>query len=248
MAAAARMEPKKGLLTLLAVAGATLALLALLPLWVALAWVARFAVVALVPLAILAVVFSPALRRWLGATEDAFFSYRGIQLPTNRQTHAGHVWTLSTSPRKARVGIDALLARAFGPVETLDVAPVGTQVKTGDVLFRLARGDREVVVRAPVSGAVARINPQVLENPELTGTQPYHEGWVVDLKDTPRTAAPPTGREGWLRKEVDALLAMVQPSEGAAAFATDGGEVARDLWEQIDAQSWTAIRQTFFEV
>ncbi len=220
----------------------------LLPLLAVVAISLRFVLIAAFVAVPLALAFSPALRRWLRGQGEGTGKYLGIRLPVDELLSPAHAWLRPGSRSELTLGIDDLVQRALGPVEAVQLPEREREVIKGDPLVKLRRGERVLTVRAPFSGKVVRANDRVAWQPVLVNNAPYGAGWLVRLvPDELRgaVAGMKSGREaiGWMRGEVDRLLATMQP--GPAAMQ-DGGLIAKDLHEAIDDECWDRVRAELF--
>ena len=58
---------------------------------------------------------------------------------------------------------------------------VGTQVTSGAALGEVESTKSVSDVYAPLAGTVSAVNEALDANPELVNTDPYGEGWLVEL-------------------------------------------------------------------
>lgn len=195
--------------------------------------------------------FSPGFRDWFETVGEWRIGYKGLHLVTDVAVHPSHSWA-RIEPQDVTVGADDLVQAALGPVEQVELPPVGSRVEQGDRLFCLRRGGRSVEVRAPVSGTVASRNEALADRPGLVNEGPFDEGWAVRLrpdnvsKERQLLLQGKTARD-WFRKEIDRLIGAVLAEEAPTA-AADGGTLVRDLYRQIDDSTWKRLTETFFDV
>jgi glycine cleavage system H lipoate-binding protein len=193
---------------------------------------------------------SPRFRAWLKQGSPALFSCNGLRLAIDIALHPTHSWARIAADH-VDVGADDLLQATLGPVEHVELPPVGSRVGQGDRLFSLQRGNRRVEVKAPVSGTVVTRNEALLQHPNLVNEMPFTEGWAVRLRaedlgaDTPRLIRGKFAR-GWFRRETDRLLAAVLTGPAMAHCLPDGGTLVSDLYRQIDDKAWNGLTESFF--
>jgi len=193
---------------------------------------------------------SPRFRAWLAAGSDWLVSYHGLRLATDIAIHPSHSWARIT-PNDVAVGADDLVQATLGPVESVELPPVGARVEQGDRLFSLRRGNRSVEVRAPVSGTVVTRNEALLEYPNLVNENPFSDGWAVrlradNIRDDARRLLRGNHARGWFRHEIDRLMGTVHAGEPSMTVLADGGTVVSDLYRQIDDVAWKKLQETFF--
>jgi glycine cleavage system H protein len=245
-----RIWLKNGLLCAVTVALAIMALLLLAALMIALRPLLMIgAIVAVLASFVLAVV-SPRFRDWLETVDQPELSYQGLRLATNVAVHPSHSW-VRRGAKYVVVGADDLVQATLGPVQAVELPPLGSRIEQGGRLLRLRRDDRTVELRAPVSGTVVATNQTLLARPDLVNTEPFAGGWAVRLrpdnyaKDRQRLLRGKRAR-GWFRREIDRLLATVVSHGTLLPSLPDGGTLVDELYRQIDDQAWATLTETFF--
>lgn len=204
---------------------------------------------------LMAYAVSPRFREWYGYKMDPNLTYSGLRLDTGVAVHPTHAW-MRLDGDEATVGVDDLVQAVLGPVETVELPEKGTEVRRGEVLFRLRRGDRSVAVRSPVTGKVLGVNQALAEDPHLCNESPFCGGWAVrlsgdDLRQERRALHRGPEARGWFRKEVDRLLADLLPGAAVgggelAPTLPDGGELSSGLYREIDDVTWRRVNRAFF--
>lgn len=237
------------------VVGAIL-LLALLPMFLlAIVFSSRvlfLVAVVVLPVALLAAAVSPRARAWASDPDAGTGrTQTGLRPPAGLLVHPHHSWVRESTGGRALVGADDLLLRTLGPVEEAILPALGDPVRRGGPMFTLRRGDRTVVVRAPISGTVTSTNSRLLEQPELISTSPYVQGWAVQLQPTDLAADRAHLRHGeeldrWFRGEIDNLLACATSTVGGDPTLNDGGTIVEAFHNEVSDSTWERIRCLFF--
>jgi len=194
--------------------------------------------------------FSPGFRDWFEAVGERQISYSGMRLATDIAVHPSHSWA-RIAPEEVAVGADDFVQAVLGPVEAVDLPPVGSRVEQGDRLFSLRRGDRSVEVRAPISGTVITRNEALVDHPEMVNEGPFTGGWAVrlqadDVEEDEQRLLRGRQARGWFRQEIDRLIGTVLSGESVAPALPDGGTLVNDLYRQIDDSAWKRLTETFF--
>jgi glycine cleavage system H protein len=103
---------------------------------------------------------------------------RGI--PSDRSYTEDHVWVLRTGDDLVRLGVTDFAQSKLGALQVASIAPVGTKLPgefatllTDKVDFSLA---------APLNGRILAVNDVLSDTPQSINTDPYTEGWLVDLQ------------------------------------------------------------------
>jgi glycine cleavage system H protein len=106
-----------------------------------------------------------------------------VYLPDDRYYEPQeHLW-VKVEPNGVKIGIDALGRWAAGTIVYVDLHTIGKRLGKTGAAFGSLEADKFVgALRTPVRGVITQRNQQILENPALVNTDPYHEGWFVVLE------------------------------------------------------------------
>ena len=90
-----------------------------------------------------------------------------------------------------RIGITAYAQEALGDIVFVNLPAVGTDVSAGDALGEVESTKSVNDVYAPVSGTVTAVNSSLDDQPDLVNSDPYGEGWLIEIRpaDASATAA-----------------------------------------------------------
>jgi glycine cleavage system H protein len=80
-----------------------------------------------------------------------------------------------------RVGITSYAQEALGDIVFVTLPAVGTVVQSGQALGEVESTKSVSDVYAPVAGTVTAVNEALDASPELVNTDPYGEGWLVEV-------------------------------------------------------------------
>lgn len=117
-----------------------------------------------------------------------------------------HIWA-RPEHGGVRVGLDAFGACAAGAVAYIKLLPPGRKVEKGRPFGSIEAGKYVGPLRAPIGGAIAETNQEVLGSPKTVNVDHYEKGWFVvilpasldeDLADLVHGA----GVQPWLEDEV----------------------------------------------
>jgi len=106
---------------------------------------------------------------------------RGMDAPDDRRYTKAHEWVLDLGDQRVRVGISDYAQDALGDIVYVDLPDAGKSVQAGDTLAEVESTKSVGEIYAPVSGTVAAVNSVLDEQPELVNSDPYTEGWIVEL-------------------------------------------------------------------
>lgn len=81
-----------------------------------------------------------------------------------------------------RIGITSYAQEALGDIVFITLPAVGTEVEAGQPLGEVESTKSVSDVYAPVAGTVSARNEQLDGAPELVNTDPYGEGWMIEIR------------------------------------------------------------------
>lgn len=201
-------------------------------------------------LAVVLYIGSPYVRAWLDAKIDGQVHYKGLRLVSGIDLHPNHSWARILFWHVV-IGADDLVQAALGPVQAVDLPPVGKRVEEGDRLFLLRRGNRCVEVKAPFTGTVLARNEMLMKHPGFVNAEPFHRGWAVRLR--PENVSEGRRRllhgdeaRTWFGREIDRLMTSLHADPEVKACLADGGALVQDLYRHIDDDAWQRLTESFF--
>jgi glycine cleavage system H protein len=111
---------------------------------------------------------------------------RGCNLPEDLyyQTEK-HVWAKPLDGGLVRVGMTAVAAKLSGgklTAITVKAKNIGQEVKQGKSLATIESSKFVGPVPAPISGVLVRANDKLGADPNLAVSDPYGEGWIVEMQ------------------------------------------------------------------
>jgi glycine cleavage system H protein len=101
-------------------------------------------------------------------------------IPENLSYTAEHEW-VSKGDGVVRVGITHYAQDALGDIVYVQLPEAGTAVEAGQALGEVESTKSVSDIYAPVSGRVLARNDQLADSPELINSDPYGEGWLVEI-------------------------------------------------------------------
>jgi glycine cleavage system H protein len=224
----------------------------------------------LVVLAIVAFITADAIVQWAearrgrmaipaGAPEpraypELGFAFEGVSIPSGLFLDRGHTWVGLETSGKVQVGVDALILRAIGRIDAVELPEAGREVKRGEMLFAVRQGERRAVFTAPVDGVIGAVNESLKEHPEAIKTEPYRQGWVCMLN--PSNLARNLSRlsiaemaDAWLNKEMRRFQEFIaaRPIEHTTLgqLLQDGGRPTGGILELMDEETWAEFTREF---
>ena len=99
-----------------------------------------------------------------------------------------HEWVAGGSP-SVRVGITDFAQDALGDIVFVQLPEPGSAVTAGEALGEVESTKSVSEIYAPVSGTVAARNDRLADEPELINSDPYGDGWLVEITPADGAAA-----------------------------------------------------------
>jgi glycine cleavage system H protein len=82
----------------------------------------------------------------------------------------------------ARIGITEYAQDQLGDIVYVDLPSTGTKVTVGKTFGVVESVKAASDVFSPLSGAVKATNERLTDEPELVNSDPYGDGWMVELE------------------------------------------------------------------
>ncbi len=108
------------------------------------------------------------------------------EVPNDLKYTAEHEWIrVSDGSTTVRIGITDFAQEALGDVVYVSLPAVGTTV-TGGAAFGEVESTKSVSdIYAPLSGTISARNDSLDGSPETINSDPYGEGWLVEIDLAP---------------------------------------------------------------
>lgn len=100
--------------------------------------------------------------------------------PEDLKYTAEHEW-VKAGEGPVRVGITDFAQDALGDIVYVQLPEVGSKVRAGDACGELESTKSVSDLFAPLNGTVTAVNEALADQPDLVNTDPYGEGWLLDL-------------------------------------------------------------------
>ncbi|GAA2245420.1 glycine cleavage system protein GcvH [Promicromonospora sukumoe] len=100
--------------------------------------------------------------------------------PENLKYTTEHEWLDQSTP--AVIGVTDVAAEALGDVVYLELPEVGATIEAGSVVGEIESTKSVSELYSPVSGTVAEVNTEAVDNPEIVNQDPYGKGWLFKVE------------------------------------------------------------------
>ena len=175
----------------------------------------------------------------------------GICPPSNVFLHKGHTWVAVEESGEAKVGVDALVRKAMGKIDALELPRLGQKVRRGERLFALRQGDRVAHFVAPLDGAITKVKSQASFSENMNPSD-----WICEVRPenlSSDLSMLKFAEEGikWIYGELlrlQELIVMQMPRlQSVGVTMQDGPLALKNLLENLDDDTWRTFRREFLE-
>jgi glycine cleavage system H protein len=103
-------------------------------------------------------------------------------VPENLRYTKEHEWIAELSSTKFRIGITDYAQSALGDIVYIQLPKIGSDVKANSVCGEVESTKSVSEIYAPISGKVVAVNSNLDSKPEIINSDPYGEGWIVEIE------------------------------------------------------------------
>lgn len=106
--------------------------------------------------------------------------------PEDLKYTAEHEWVRSpgSDDGTIRVGITQFAQDALGDIVYVQLPDVGDELESGSAVGELESTKSVSDIYAPVAGTVVGRNDALDQTPELVNSDPYGDGWLLEIRPT----------------------------------------------------------------
>ena len=94
-----------------------------------------------------------------------------------------HEW-ISVDGTTLRLGITDYAQDQLGDIVYVDLPEVGAELEKDDTFAEVESTKSVGEVYAPFDGVVTAVNDALVDTPELVNSDPYGEGWLIEMTVT----------------------------------------------------------------
>ena len=103
-----------------------------------------------------------------------------MNFPDDLRYTNDHEWVKVLEDGTVRVGITDFAQSELGDVVFVETKPVGTSLTQHEVFGTVEAVKTVADLFAPVAGTIKAVN-EALEAAEVVNTNPYEEGWMIEI-------------------------------------------------------------------
>ena len=107
-----------------------------------------------------------------------------MAVPEDRKYSEQHEWVLvigEEDPSVARLGITDFAQEALGDIVFVQLPAEGDEVTAGEPLGEVESTKSVSDIYSPFNGTVRGHNSDLDESPDLVNSDPYGDGWLVEI-------------------------------------------------------------------
>jgi glycine cleavage system H protein len=107
---------------------------------------------------------------------------RAAVIPEELKYTEEHEWVQRTGDATVRIGITDYAQQQLGDVVFVQLPELGETVAVGQTLGEVESTKSVSDIYAPLAGEVVARNDSLDQQPDLVNTDPYGEGWMIELR------------------------------------------------------------------
>jgi glycine cleavage system H protein len=104
------------------------------------------------------------------------------EIPPDLAYTAEHEWVQRVGDDTVRVGITDFAQSSLGDVVFVQLPDVGTDVTAGESFGEVESTKSVSDLYSPVAAKVVAVNGELEGSPQLVNSDPYGEGWLIELQ------------------------------------------------------------------
>jgi glycine cleavage system H protein len=104
------------------------------------------------------------------------------EIPADLRYTPEHEWVRLTGDGTVRVGITDFAQSSLGDVVYVQLPDVGSEVTAGESFGEVESTKSVSDLYAPVTAKVVAVNSELEANPQLVNSDPYGQGWLLELQ------------------------------------------------------------------
>jgi glycine cleavage system H protein len=104
------------------------------------------------------------------------------EIPPDLSYTAEHEWVRRVGDDTVRVGITDFAQSSLGDVVFVQLPEVGTGVTAGESFGEVESTKSVSDLYSPVTAKVVAVNGDLEGSPQLVNSDPYGEGWLIELQ------------------------------------------------------------------
>ena len=108
------------------------------------------------------------------------------QVPADLRYSTEHEWVRVLASGNFQIGITDFAQSILGDIVYVALPAIGANISAGSSIGEVESVKTVTELYAPVSGAVVATNSKAIASPELLNSDPYGEGWLIEITPSDR--------------------------------------------------------------
>ncbi|MFG2947201.1 glycine cleavage system protein GcvH [Streptomyces adustus] len=104
-----------------------------------------------------------------------------MTVPAELKYSKDHEWVSVVSPKEVRIGITDFAQRQLGDVVFVEQPKKGDRFDSSRSFATVESVKAVSEIYMPVDGTIVAVNELLADEPELINTDPYGDGWIVQV-------------------------------------------------------------------
>ncbi len=92
-----------------------------------------------------------------------------------------HLW-IGVDDQHVHLGLTNFIQSELGKIISVELPEVGDKIEKGEAFAEVESVSTVHELISPVSGTVLAVNPNLEDRPSVINEDPYHEGWLVEVR------------------------------------------------------------------
>ena len=109
------------------------------------------------------------------------------EIPENLRFSEDHLWAAPAHSSIVQLGVTDYAQQNLGDVIDVRPADVGAAITAGDPCGEIESTKSANDLIAPITGVVERRNDHLSDSPDLINSDPYGDGWILEVRVEPAT-------------------------------------------------------------
>ena len=105
-----------------------------------------------------------------------------MEVPNQLRYSADHEWVATNDDGTVRIGITDYAQDALGDVVFVDLPAVDARFESGAMCGEVESTKSVSEIYTPLAGVVTSVNSAVQDDPSLLNSDPYGEGWMIEIR------------------------------------------------------------------
>lgn len=182
---------------------------------------------------------------------------KGFDLPQGLFYNRGHTWVHVRPSGEVRLGVDDFAQALIGRIDSVDLPPIGKEIRRGHPILKLKQGERYATFVSPVDGVVTSVNESLIKHSGALKQTPYQHNWLVTVK--PKSLSGNVKQlviadeaVEWLRGELRRFRDFISGAAPQVAVIgetlQDGGQPIDGVLEKVEDRVWENFQKEFLTV